>query len=124
MGAEAVASQPYGLLSQGERQRTLIARALVSRPSLLVLDEPCIGLDPGARHEFLDDLARLAEQPTAPTMIFVTHHVEETGPWTHGVMVLKEGRVLAAGPPAKVLRNRVLSDAFSREYFLFGFIQA
>jgi len=112
MNTPALADQHYHQLSQGEQQRVRIARALVNNPGLLILDEPCVGLDPAARELFLADLARLADRPDAPTMILVTHHIEEIGPWIGHVLVLKAGRVLAAGPKDQVLTSTILSDAF------------
>jgi len=112
MGAANVADQRYALLSQGEQQRVVIARALVNDPGLLILDEPCGGLDPAARDLFLADLARLAARSDTPTMILVTHHIEEIGPWIAHVLVLKAGEVLAAGPKADVLTSPTMSEAF------------
>lgn len=113
IGAAAVAEQPYRTLSQGERQRVMIARALIARPALLVLDEPCAGLDPAVRESFLGDLARLARRPAAPTFIFVTHHIEEIPTFvTHG-LILKDGRSLAHGPITSILTDAILSDAFA-----------
>lgn len=114
LGCESLASQKYGVLSQGEKQRVLIARALVNRPRLLILDEPCAGLDPAARDLFLSDLGELAGRPDAPGMILVTHHIEEIGPWVSHVLVLKAGQVLAAGPREQVLTGDVLGRAFDR----------
>lgn len=113
VGVEHVARRPYRLLSQGEQQRVLIARALVCRPTLLILDEPCAGLDPVARESFLDDLDRLCRRPEAPTMIMVTHHIEEIGPWIHDVLVIRDGRPLVAGPKHDVLRSEILARAFN-----------
>lgn len=112
LDAAHLASKPYGVLSQGEQQRVLIARALVSGPSLLILDEPCAGLDPAARARFLDDLDRLAANG-GPGLILVTHHIEEIGPWVHRVLALKDGRVIASGGPDRVLCSEVLSEVFS-----------
>ena len=109
---EPVAKQSYGTLSQGEMQKVLIARALVCEPKLLILDEPCIGLDPAARQHFMDDLKRLAEGPDAPTMILVTHHVEEIDPWIQKVLLLKDGKILAAGSPDDIITNRQMSVLF------------
>lgn len=112
LGCEGVAEQRYGTLSQGEQQRVVIARALVNRPALLILDEPCAGLDPMARESFLSDLGRLTHRPDAPALILVTHHIEEIGPWNTHVLVLRDGRVLSSGPTADVLRGEVLGRAF------------
>ncbi|MDZ4858794.1 MAG: ABC transporter ATP-binding protein [Candidatus Hydrogenedentes bacterium] len=113
VGGDGLAEKRYGVLSQGEQQRVLIARALVAQPSLLILDEPCAGLDPAARYHFLSDMARLASSPNPPTLILVTHHIEEIGPWINRVLVLKQGRLLAQGSPESCLREDILSDAFS-----------
>lgn len=114
LGAGGLESKPYGVLSQGERQRTLIARAWVGSPDLLILDEPCAGLDPAARASFLEDLTRLARRKGAPTLIFVTHHVEEIPPFVNRALVLKGGRVLATGPVEKVCSSAVMTEAFDR----------
>jgi len=116
VGAAQVASRLTGRLSQGERQRVILARALVGRPRLLILDEPCLGLDPAARADFLADLARLAESPRCPTLLLVTHHIEEIGPWVKRVLVLQDGVILAAGRPSEVLTSSVLSSAFGRTF--------
>jgi iron complex transport system ATP-binding protein len=110
---EEFAGQTFETLSQGEQKRTLIARALVNRPALIVLDEPCAGLDPASRSAFLDDLTALVHNSNAPTLVFVTHHVEEIRPWINRALVLKDGAVLAAGEVHRVLTSAVLSDAFS-----------
>lgn len=107
------AQQPFETLSQGEQQRTLIARALVNEPGVLVLDEPCAGLDPAARAHFLSDLARLATSENTPTIVMVTHHVEEIGAWIGHVHVLKDGATLRQGRIEEILTGEVLSDAFS-----------
>src|SRR5579875_1222467 len=99
-------------LSQGERQRVLIGRALMARPRLLILDEPCAGLDPAAREHFLQFLERLARGRGAPALVLVTHHTEEITPSFSHVLVLKNGRVAASGPKARMLNSRLLSDAF------------
>ena len=112
LGCLQVVDRRYGQMSQGERQRVLIARALVNRPALLILDEPCAGLDPTARESFLRDLGRLARSSQSPSLILVTHHIEEIGPWISHVLVLKDGRVLASGPKADVLDGEVLGRAF------------
>ena len=113
IGGDDLARKRYGVLSQGEQQRVLIARALVAKPSILILDEPCAGLDPAARHRFLEDMARLARSEAAPALILVTHHIEEIGPWIGNVLVLKNGSVLRQGSPASTLTDDVLTEAFS-----------
>lgn len=110
--AAHVADRRWELLSQGERQRVLIARALMADPALLVLDEPCAGLDPLAREKFLSLVNRLASRHETATTIFVTHHIEEIVPAISHVLVLKEGAVLASGTKARILRSEVLSEAF------------
>jgi iron complex transport system ATP-binding protein len=105
---EHLADRPWRVLSQGERQRVLIGRALMAKPALLILDEPCAGLDPVAREHFLQFLNRLK----SPTLVLVTHHVEEIMPVFTHVLVLKAGRVFAAGPKREVLTPQRLRDAF------------
>src|SRR3984957_14047552 len=100
---EYLAARPWRVLSQGERQRVLIGRALMARPRVLILDEPCAGLDPAAREHFLQFLQRLGRQADAPTLVLVTHHVEEIMPAFSHVLVLKNGRVLAQGRKGSVL---------------------
>lgn len=105
------ADRPWGFLSQGERQRVLIARALMARPEVLILDEPCAGLDPVARERFLMFLAELGRQPS-PALVLVTHHVEEIVPIFRRALLLSGGRVAAAGPTREVVSSAVLSAAF------------
>jgi len=80
--------RPWGVLSQGERQRVLIGRALMAQPQLLILDEPCAGLDPAAREHFLQFLQRLGRGNNSPTLVLVTHHVEEIMPVFSHVLTL------------------------------------
>ena len=107
-----LAKRPWGVLSQGERQRLLIGRALMASPSLLVLDEPCAGLDPAAREHFLQFIQRLGRRRIAPTLVLVTHHVEEIVPAISHVLVLKSGKVLASGTKESVLTSATFSCAF------------
>jgi iron complex transport system ATP-binding protein len=104
--------RPWLYLSQGERQRILIGRAMMAEPHLLILDEPCAGLDPVARENFLHFLERLSTSASAPTLVLVTHHVEEITPGFTHVLMLKAGKVLAAGPKKKVLTAGLLGAAF------------
>ena len=112
VGATVLGERPWGVLSQGERQRVLIARALMARPRLLVLDEPCAGLDPVAREAFLEQMEGLARDPRGPALVLVTHHVEEiTESFSHALL-LRTGRVVGAGPRADVLTSARLGEAF------------
>lgn len=114
VGAARLAEREWLYLSQGERQRVLIARALMARPRLLILDEPCAGLDPVAREEFLGLVTQLVRRggTSAPSIVLVTHHVEEiTAAFTHALL-LRNGEVLAAGEIGEVLSSSRLSAAF------------
>lgn len=112
VSATSTAGKPYGVLSQGEKQRVMIARALVNDPSLLILDEPCNGLDPVARERFLRDLGTLARSTNGPTQIHVTHHLEEVPSFVTHALVLAEGRVVRSGPVDEVFTPECLSTAF------------
>ena len=112
IGCEYLADRPWGVLSQGERQRVLIGRALMSKPAILILDEPCAGLDPVAREHFLDFITKLGRSRNCPTLVLVTHHVEEIKPVFSHVLLLKEGRVVKAGSKKDMLRSSLLSEVF------------
>jgi iron complex transport system ATP-binding protein len=108
--ADSLAHQSFGTLSQGEQQKVLIARAMINRPKLLILDEPCAGLDPAARMRFLRDLEHLAVMSDAPAMIFVTHHIEEIGGWINQALLLKNGKIMTTGNPETVLTSENLTQ--------------
>ncbi len=112
---EYLAERSWLVLSQGERQRVLIARALMANPQLLIFDEPCAGLDPAAREHFLQFLQRLGRQKSSPTLVLVTHHVEEIMPVFSHVLVLKRGRVLAAGHKKTTLTAPLLTATFGAQ---------
>lgn len=112
LAAGHIARRPFGALSEGERQRVLIARAFLPSPALLVLDEPCEGLDPLARERLLEDLARFAARPGAPTMVLVTHHLEEIPPFVSHGLLLGKGAVVAMGRVEEVVTDAHLSRAF------------
>lgn len=102
----------WSVLSQGERQRVLIARALMAKPEILILDEPCAGLDPVARENFLGFVARLARTPKAPTLLLVTHHVEEILPCFTHALCLRDGAVVASGAISSVMTTATLRKTF------------
>ena len=118
LGAEHLVDRTYGTLSEGERKRVLIARALMTDPELLLLDEPAAGLDLGGREELVARLTDLAADPDAPALVLVTHHVEEIPPGFSHCMLLSEGRVVAAGLLTDVLTAENLSVAFGQSIAL------
>ncbi|MHC1742541.1 MAG: ABC transporter ATP-binding protein [Syntrophobacteraceae bacterium] len=107
-----ILDQPYGVLSQGEKQRLLIARAMIHHPKLLILDEPCAGLDLVAREQLLESLETLGRTAGGPTMVLVTHHLEEITPIFSHVLMLKEGRCVGQGPKDTLLNDQNLSSVF------------
>ena len=112
VGISYLEKRAWAHLSQGERQRILIARSLMVRPKLLILDEPCAGLDPVAREEFLWFVETVARRRGGPALVLVTHHAEEIMPAFTHALVLAAGRVYASGPKGKVVTSRRLSGAF------------
>jgi len=118
LGAEHLAERTYGTLSEGERKRVLIARALMTDPELLLLDEPAAGLDLGGREELVARLADLAADPDAPALVLVTHHVEEVPPGFSHCLMLSEGQVVASGLLPDVLTAQNLSTTFGQEIAL------
>ena len=112
MGCARLAGQEFGTLSQGEQQMVLIARALMTKPYLIILDEPCAGMDPGARENFLAMLRRVGAQKKIPSLIYVTHHIEEILPLFRKTLVLLDGRVLYAGATSRVLTPHVLQELY------------
>jgi iron complex transport system ATP-binding protein len=118
LGAEHLADRSYGTLSEGERKRVLIARALMTDPELLLLDEPAAGLDLGGREELVARLTDLAADPDAPALVLVTHHVEEVPPGFTHCLLLSEGQAVAAGLLPDVLTAENLSAAFGQSIAL------
>jgi iron complex transport system ATP-binding protein len=106
------ADRAFATLSSGERQRVLLARALVTEPDLVLFDEPMAGLDLGAREALIGDLAALAADGAAPPLVLVTHHAEEIPPGFTDGLLLDGGRVVAAGPLDTVMSDRTLSAVF------------
>ncbi|MFL6239499.1 MAG: ABC transporter ATP-binding protein [Actinomycetes bacterium] len=112
LGCDAFAERRYGTLSEGERKRVQIARAMMPDPELLLLDEPAAGLDLGAREALVMRLSRIAADSLAPTTVLVTHHVEEIPRGFTHVLMLNGGRVIAAGPIEQTLIGTALSACF------------
>jgi iron complex transport system ATP-binding protein len=112
LGADHLADRRYGTLSEGERKRVQIARALMTDPELMLLDEPAAGLDLGGREDLVQRLGELASDTEAPALVLVTHHVEEIPPGFTDVLMLREGRVTAAGPLELTLTEENLSATF------------
>lgn len=111
VGCGHSAAHRFGELSDGQRARVLVARALMGRPELLLLDEPAAGMDLAGREQFVDVLADLAAS-AGPVCVLVTHHVEEVPPGFTHALVVREGRVVAAGPIKTTLTGPVLTQAF------------
>ncbi|MDP9027407.1 MAG: ABC transporter ATP-binding protein [Actinomycetota bacterium] len=105
----------FGTLSDGEQKRVQIARAVMTDPELLLLDEPAASLDLGAREELLQLLGAYASSPESPAMVMVTHHVEEIPPGFTHALLLADGAVQAAGPIAEIITGELLSDVFGLE---------
>ncbi|WP_051580886.1 ABC transporter ATP-binding protein [Pseudonocardia acaciae] len=112
MGMWPLVSRPFGTLSEGERKRTLIARALMADPELLLLDEPAAGLDLGGREDLVGRLSELALDDTAPASVLVTHHVEEIPPGYTHALLLRSGGVVAQGLLADVITDENLTRTF------------
>ncbi|WP_406088552.1 ABC transporter ATP-binding protein [Kitasatospora purpeofusca] len=112
LGMAGMTDRRFGTLSEGERKRTLIARALMTDPELLLLDEPAAGLDLGGREDLVRRLGALAQDEFAPAMAMVTHHVEEIAPGFTHVLMIRQGKVLTAGPIDTELTARNLSKCF------------
>jgi iron complex transport system ATP-binding protein len=112
LGMATLADRTFGTLSEGERKRTQIARALMTDPELMLLDEPAAGLDLGGREDLLGRLTELAEDPDAPAMVLVTHHVEEIPPGFTHALLLREGTVVAAGLLGETMTAENLSKTF------------
>lgn len=117
-GVGFAGSVPWGTLSSGERQRVLLARALMNQPGLVLLDEPTSGLDLGGRERLVERLDSVAREDRAAPMVLVTHHVEEIPPTFTHLMALAHGRVLAAGPIATTLDSELLSACFGLDLTL------
>jgi iron complex transport system ATP-binding protein len=112
LGLTEFAGRRLGTLSDGERKKVLLARALFPNPELLLMDEPASGLDVGAREGLLNRLSAIAGDPTAPVQVLITHHVEEIPSGFTHALLLRRGKVLAAGPVDEVITDESLSETF------------
>ncbi|MCL4536622.1 MAG: ABC transporter ATP-binding protein [Nitrospirae bacterium] len=112
LGCAHLAKQLYGTLSQGEKQRVLIARALMSSPKILILDEPCTALDIFAREQLLSTLEHIDRMDSKPTLIYVSHHIEEIVPVFKHTLLLRRGEMHSAGKTKSILTKTNLSDFF------------
>ena len=112
MGAAHLPERTFGTLSEGERKRVQIARALMTDPEMLLLDEPAAGLDLGGREDLVSTLSVLALDPDSPATVLVSHHVEEIPPGFTHALLLREGRVVAPGPLDEVVTEETLSETF------------
>ena len=116
-GFGQIADRRFGYLSDGERQQVLLARALMNEPELLLLDEPAAGLDVGGRERLVDYLGRLAVDPSHPPTVMITHHVEEIPPGFTHALLLREGRVVSAGPVRETITPDFMSETFGLALF-------
>jgi iron complex transport system ATP-binding protein len=112
LGAGHLSDRTFGTLSEGERKRVQIARALMTDPELMLLDEPAAGLDLGGREDLVARLGALAADIEAPALVLVTHHVEEIPPSFTDVLLMRDGRIVAAGPVEITLTAENLSETF------------
>jgi iron complex transport system ATP-binding protein len=112
-GVAHLVDRTFGTLSEGERKRVQLARSLMTDPELLLLDEPAAGLDLGGRETLVRDLAELAGDRRSPVLVLVTHHVEEIPPGFTHAMLMRDGKVVAAGALADVVTEDNLSQTFS-----------
>ncbi|MFQ5849806.1 MAG: ABC transporter ATP-binding protein [Candidatus Binatia bacterium] len=113
MGCSYLVNQEFGTLSQGEQQKVLIARARMTKPYLIFLDEPCAGMDPGAREKFLKTLHKLGRQKRVPSLVYVTHHMEEILPLFKKTLILKDGKVLESGNTSALLKREILEELYN-----------
>ncbi|MQS89228.1 ABC transporter ATP-binding protein [Companilactobacillus mishanensis] len=114
LGGEKLLSKPYAVLSQGERQLVLIARALMTKPQLLILDEPCNGLDLFAREELLKRIQHIAESPDSPALLLVSHYTEEILPVFDHILLLRAGNVVATGQRKDLLSEENLTSFYQK----------
>lgn len=114
LGAKKLIGKVYQVLSQGEKQIVLIARALMAKPELLILDEPCNGLDLFAREDLLSRIKKMKQTADAPSLLYVTHHTEEILPLLNHVLMIRDGKIFKQGKRAELLNETVLNDFYQR----------
>jgi len=114
-GGKELIGKPYSILSQGERQIVLIARALMANPKLLILDEPCTGLDIFAKQSLLKRINAITLLPNSPSILYVTHHTEEILPCFDHTLLIKNGEVYASGETGEILTPKMLSDFYEHD---------
>lgn len=112
VGCIHLAERPFGVLSQGERQQVLFARALMANPVLLVLDEPCAGMDPGVRERFLEWLDGRLRSAHSPATLLVTHHVEEIVPSIERTLLMQQGTIACQGATRDVVTRETIESAY------------
>lgn len=117
-GVAGLAERRYGTLSEGERKRVMLARAVMTDPELLLLDEPAAGLDLGGREDLVAGLTMVAADPDAPALVLVTHHVEEIPPGFTHALLLRDGAVVTQGLLEDVITAQALSETFERRLVL------
>ena len=113
IGCSHLADKPFGVLSQGECQQVMFARAQMANPVLLVLDEPCAGMDPGVRERFLNWLDERLQSDDSPATLLVTHHVEEIVPSVENTLVMSDGRIRQQGPTSQVVTRETIERAYA-----------
>lgn len=113
-GGDHLIGKRFDVMSQGQRQITLIARALMAKPPLLILDEPCNGLDLFAREQLLERITAIASAPEAPNLLFVTHYTEELLPCFDNLMLLKEGKIFDQGKTSQLLTTPNLESFYDK----------
>lgn len=114
LSSSHLAQRTYKTLSQGEKQRVLIARGLMPSPKLLILDEPCTGLDIFSKDQLLVDIEKLSRDSDSPTLVYVTHQIDEILPIFNHTLLMRRGELHSSGLTAEILTSKNLSDFFER----------
>lgn len=114
LGAKKLIGKVYQVLSQGEKQIVLIARALMAEPELLILDEPCNGLDLFAREDLLERIKKMKQTEHAPSLLYVTHHTEEILPLLNHVLMIRDGKIFKQGQREELLKEEILNKFYQR----------